>query len=147
GLQGLARQLVGVGVGLAEDLGVLDVVEGGGRDLAVDQFHAQSLEGTLTDVNAPNAWLVCHALQSPQGRDGGTARWCLTARTGPIPRPGDRIGEATVFLPVTWGKTACQPACPMIEAGPGEVRRTRRPADLQVGMAARVLPVTRPWHT
>ena len=42
-LERLARQLVGVGVGLAEDLGVLDVVEGGGGRNAVDHLQPSAL--------------------------------------------------------------------------------------------------------
>ena len=53
--QRLAGQLVGVGVGLAEDLGMLDVVEGGGGDLAVDDFEADGLEGALAEIDAPDA--------------------------------------------------------------------------------------------
>ncbi len=53
--QRLAGQLVGVGVGLAEDLGMLDVVEGGGGDFAVDQFQADGLEGALAEIDAPDA--------------------------------------------------------------------------------------------
>src|SRR5205085_1036578 len=51
-LQSLARQLVGVGVGLAEDLGVLDVIEGGGLEFAVDLLKADGLEGALPQVDA-----------------------------------------------------------------------------------------------
>src|SRR5262249_10145851 len=60
--QGLARELVGVGIRLAEDLGVFDVVEMRGRDLAVHQFQTQRLEGTLAQVDAPDAWILlgCH---------------------------------------------------------------------------------------
>ena len=41
-LERLAGQLVGVGVGLAEDLGMLDVVERGGDDLPVFHLPAES---------------------------------------------------------------------------------------------------------
>src|SRR5262249_23706484 len=65
-LQRLADELVGVGVGLAEDLGILDVVEGGGDDLAVDLLQSDRLEGTLPQVDAPDTgcWL-CH--EGPPG--------------------------------------------------------------------------------
>ena len=58
--QGLAHQLVGIGIGLAQDLRMLDVIEGGGRRLTVDIHEANGLESTLTHVNAPNARLFCH---------------------------------------------------------------------------------------
>ena len=59
-LQRLAGELVGVGVGLGEDLGVLDEVEGGGRDDVVDQFQPEGFDGTLAYVNPPDAVLHCH---------------------------------------------------------------------------------------
>ena len=59
-LQRLAGELVRVGVGLGEDLRVLDVVEGGGGGLAVDEFQPQGLEGTLADVDAPDAGRLGH---------------------------------------------------------------------------------------
>ena len=40
-VQRLARQLIGVGIGLAEDLGVLDVVEVGGDDLVAVELRAE----------------------------------------------------------------------------------------------------------
>src|SRR5208282_4756124 len=51
----LARELVGVGIGLAEDLGVLDVIEGGSGNLAADVFQTNGFESALPQVNAPNA--------------------------------------------------------------------------------------------
>ena len=53
--QRLAGQLIGVGVGLAEDFRMFDVIEGGGRDGAVDDFEANGLEGALTEIDAPDA--------------------------------------------------------------------------------------------
>ncbi len=42
-LERLARELVGVGIGLAEDLGMLNVVEVRRRDLAIGQLETDSL--------------------------------------------------------------------------------------------------------
>ncbi len=64
-LERLADEGVRVGVGLGEDLGVLDVVERGGGGLPVDQFEAQRLEGALADVDAPNAFRDDHDSVSP----------------------------------------------------------------------------------
>ena len=71
-VQRLAGQLVGVGVGLAEDLGMLDVVEGGGDELSVDFLEADRLEAALAEVDAPNAgWLHWHESESPAGTRRG----------------------------------------------------------------------------
>src|SRR5262249_9399072 len=61
-LQGLAGQLVGVGVRLTQNLGMLNVVEGGGRDLAVDIFHAEGLQGTLAEIDPPHTGLNWHKI-------------------------------------------------------------------------------------
>jgi len=65
-LEGLAGELVGVGVGLGEDLGVFDVFERGCRDDAVDLFEPKGLQGTLTNVDAPDAWINGHVWNTPQ---------------------------------------------------------------------------------
>ncbi len=52
-LQGVADQFVRLGIGLAEDLGILDVIEMRGDKLAFDVLQAEGLEGTLADVDAP----------------------------------------------------------------------------------------------
>jgi hypothetical protein len=54
---------------LREDLGVLDVVEGGGGDDAVDLFEPESFEGTLTDVDAPDAGIDGHGWTTPRTVD------------------------------------------------------------------------------
>src|SRR5262249_45062559 len=54
GLERLTRQLVRVCVGLAEDLRVLDVVEGGRGDGPFDDLKTQRLQGALADVDAPH---------------------------------------------------------------------------------------------
>ena len=66
-LQRLAGELVRVGVGLAQDLRVLDVVEGGRRHGPVDHLQPQRLERRLTDVNPPDTVLHWHGLNSPEG--------------------------------------------------------------------------------
>src|SRR5262249_33309772 len=54
---------VGVRVGLAEDLRVLDIIEGGGGGLAVLHFEPDCLEGTLAQVDAPHTGYVrCHGV-------------------------------------------------------------------------------------
>ena len=58
-LERLADELVGIGVGLGEDFGVFDVVEGGGRQVAVDVLQAQSLDAALANVDAPDAGGRC----------------------------------------------------------------------------------------
>ena len=60
-LQGLAGQLVGVGVGLAEDLGVLDVVEGGGRRPApstLSRRRALRAHWPRSMPQTPGCWLA-----------------------------------------------------------------------------------------
>ncbi len=61
----LAGQLVGVGVGLAEDFGMLDVIEGGGDELSVDHFKADGLEAALPEIDAPDAGLHWHESYLP----------------------------------------------------------------------------------
>ena len=55
----LFASLVGVSIGLAEDLGVLNVIEGGGHDLAFLRLEPDRLEGALAQVDAPYAGYVC----------------------------------------------------------------------------------------
>ena len=65
-LQGLADQLGRVGAGLAENLGILDVVEGLGDDLLGVFVGAasQRLQSALTDVDSPNG-AACHDANPP----------------------------------------------------------------------------------
>jgi hypothetical protein len=65
-LERLARQELGVGVGLGENLRMLDIVEGGGGRLAVDHLQAHRLQGALADVDAPIPGLNCHGRDSPR---------------------------------------------------------------------------------
>ena len=58
-LQRLASQLIRVGVGLAQDLGMLDVIERRRRNLTVDDLQTYGFEGTLTNVDSPYARLRC----------------------------------------------------------------------------------------
>ena len=58
--QCFAGQFIRVGVRLREDLRMLDVVEGGGRDFAVDYLQANCFQCTLSDIDAPDAGLNCH---------------------------------------------------------------------------------------
>jgi len=58
-LQRFARQLIRVGVRLAQDLGVLDVVERRGDRLAIAELHSQRLKGALAEIDPPNAGCVC----------------------------------------------------------------------------------------
>ena len=68
-LQRLAGELIGVRVGLAEDLGMLDEIEGGGGDHALILGEADGLEAALAQVDAPHAdGLLCHAFPSPTQR-------------------------------------------------------------------------------
>ena len=97
-LERLAGQLIGVGVGLAEDLGMLDVVEGGGDDLAVDFLEADGLEGALAEIDAPNAdWLNWHESYLPPVRGGRRFRQ-VSRRISPECSPnGSR--RKRLFLP------------------------------------------------
>jgi hypothetical protein len=48
---------------------MFDIVKGCGRDFAVNLLEAKGFQGTLADINAPNAGLACHEQRStyPQG--------------------------------------------------------------------------------
>jgi hypothetical protein len=74
-LQGLARELVRVGIRLGEDLRVLDVVERGRGDHAVDLFEPQGLEGALTNVDAPDAGIDWHGGGLRGRRNGLSGGW------------------------------------------------------------------------
>src|SRR5579871_939312 len=54
-IKGFPRELIGVGIGLAEDFGMFDVIEGGGDDFAVNFLQADRLQAALAQVDAPNA--------------------------------------------------------------------------------------------
>jgi len=74
-LERLARELVGVGIGLAEDLGVFDVVEGRGRERTFVVLEAERLEGTLAEVDAPHTGcLDCHTFDLPASMGPGRDR-------------------------------------------------------------------------
>src|SRR5205085_1138607 len=95
-LQRLAAELVGVGVGLAEDLGVLDEVEGGGGHLPVLLDEADGLQAALPQVDAPNPrGLLCHCTHSPpEHRGQGVSS---RGRQGYGPAPG-KVGESKMVL-------------------------------------------------
>jgi len=65
-VEGLAGELVRIGVGLGEDFRVLDVVECRCRQDAVNKFEPQGFEGTLTDVDTPNPMMHRHVSVSPR---------------------------------------------------------------------------------
>src|SRR5262249_6730053 len=67
GLEGLADELIGIGVGLAEDLGVLDVVERLGADLirALAGDQLECLECGLTNIEGPYGLTLRHRGTSP----------------------------------------------------------------------------------
>ena len=67
-LQRLAGQLVRVGVGLAEDFWVLDVIEGGGGNLPLDLLHPQRFQRALPNINAPHARRNFHGAQTSPKR-------------------------------------------------------------------------------
>jgi hypothetical protein len=64
GRQRVLHQLVAVGVGLAEQLGILDVIEGlrDERLTVIVERAAQRLERALTDIDAPKCIALGHAL-------------------------------------------------------------------------------------
>ena len=64
-VQRLAGQLVGVGVGLAEDFGMFDIVEGGGDELSINFLEADGLQAALAEVDAPDAVLGSSHSLSP----------------------------------------------------------------------------------
>ena len=101
--------LFGLGVGLAEDLGVLDVIEGGGGDLAVDLLEAEGFEAALAEVDAPDAglWLghgtYLHlADHDAPVKDGPDAIGNFTGAAGRLlgeqPGGGEFVGAA-ILLP------------------------------------------------
>ena len=66
-LQGRGNQLVAVGVGLREDFGVFDDVEGDGLELAVRGGpQLEGLQRTLPDVDAPHGIASSHSTTSVQ---------------------------------------------------------------------------------
>ena len=75
GLQAEARsQGRRVGIGLAQDLGMLDVFERGGDDLAFLHFDANGFQGTLPQIDAPNPRLNGrHTVDSPRDRKRSAA--------------------------------------------------------------------------
>ena len=58
--QRLPHELIGVGVGLAENLRMLDVIEVTGRHLPIGFHQANGLQSALADVDPPDARLFCH---------------------------------------------------------------------------------------
>ena len=85
GRQRLADQLLGVGVGLAEDLGVLDEVERLGHDLVgrLARDELQRLEGGLADVERPDGLDLRHArvlLSGKWGRDPDPGLFAVNRR-------------------------------------------------------------------
>ena len=62
----LAGQRLGVGVRLGHDLRVFDVVERGGRGLAVHEFELEGLQGALAHVETPNGCRFRHVVATPQ---------------------------------------------------------------------------------
>ena len=108
----LADEGLGVGVGLAEDLGVLDVVERLGHDLirVIPRDELQRLQGRLADVEGPDGLDLRHSDHTPGGvgaaRDGGPgprrARSFVSCRVqetgirsgGANPRPTSRADAA-----------------------------------------------------
>src|SRR5262249_22446646 len=92
--QRLARELIGVRVGLVKDLGVFDIIKGSGGHLAVDQFEPQGFEGALAHVDSPHARLVRHSYllpgavkekRGPAKRPTGVGRsYCCSGKEKPL---------------------------------------------------------------
>ena len=65
-LDGVARQEffeclsgegIGIGVGLRQDFGMFNIIEGGRRYFIVNELQSNGFEGALTNINTPNAGL------------------------------------------------------------------------------------------
>ena len=65
-IERIARELIGVGIGLTEDFRMLDVLERGGDDLPFFHFEANRLEGALPQVDSPNADGTCSHCHTPR---------------------------------------------------------------------------------
>src|SRR5262249_14780827 len=94
-LQGLAGEFVRVRVRLRKDLRVLDVVERRGRHGPVDHLETTALDGALTDVDAPDAWIDWHGGEL-RGREDDPTRAKAGPRTGCRQGPGGDV--ETVYL-------------------------------------------------
>ncbi len=104
-LERLAHELLGVGVRLAKDLGILDEVERLGHDL-LGVFAGDQLEGLergLTDVNRPNSRDLRHAI--------GLLSGCRVAHAPGIHAVlSERIGSIVVKKSVATARGSNMPA-------------------------------------
>ena len=136
-LQRLADQLLGVGVGLAEDLGIFDEVEGLGRHLvgSLARHQLQRLQRGLADIERPDGLDLRHDGESPgapQRRShAGRSRLrnCPASldQSTPTERPDSENGPPTVSK-TSHASTAVNPSSTR--------RAIRPPRDAPNGMRA-----------
>ena len=116
-LQGVADQFGGVGTGLAEDLGIFDVVEGVGDDpLAVFVgATSQGLQRTLADINAPNS-AACHICNSSVDASPTWRKDPAMFSVPDSPRPEAGLSRCdstrlpiSIYPMLSWEEGDCQP--------------------------------------